>query len=163
MAWSRSELRLLQNQPLLEELLLPRPVMTFSSVPSSPPQNVPTISNSGARRWRCCSSFLYRRLSRLLILLSAINHCLPCLLLFPLPNCSSKSFSTFKMNINEPSHRLGFVLPFINKDIKRRGTRTSSLKSNRLPFLGWIPDNVGNAYFCPKTRILQGNSFGTIL
>ncbi|KAN0106249.1 aquaporin [Hyaloscypha variabilis] len=46
------------------------------------------------------------------------------------------------MNINEPSHRLGFVLPFINKDIKRRGTRTSSLKSNRLPFLGWIPDNL---------------------
>jgi hypothetical protein len=52
------------------------------------------------------------------------------------------------MNINEPRHGGWLVIPFLNdkKHHRKVGTtasgRPSSLKSNRLPFLGWIPDEV---------------------
>ncbi|KAI9050442.1 hypothetical protein LZ554_005606 [Drepanopeziza brunnea f. sp. 'monogermtubi'] len=53
------------------------------------------------------------------------------------------------MNINEPRRGTGIVLPFFNK--RERSTvggsaksRTSSLKSNRLPFIGWIPATARN-------------------
>jgi hypothetical protein len=49
------------------------------------------------------------------------------------------------MNINEPSRGGGFTLPFIkNASQKRRekGEATSSLKSNRIPFLNFMGDEV---------------------
>jgi aquaporin related protein len=52
------------------------------------------------------------------------------------------------MNINEPRHGGWFVIPFLNdrkhhRKVGRTASgRPSSLKSNRLPFLGWIPDEV---------------------
>ncbi|ESZ94199.1 hypothetical protein SBOR_5425 [Sclerotinia borealis F-4128] len=48
------------------------------------------------------------------------------------------------MNINEPRHGGGFVLPFFNDSKRSRKPHAGrdSLKSNRIPFLGWIPDTV---------------------
>jgi len=50
------------------------------------------------------------------------------------------------MNIN--AHRQGgdFVLPFFNKKTHQSNTRASSLKSNRLPFLDWAPDEARNHF-----------------
>ncbi|TVY71202.1 Aquaporin-1 [Lachnellula suecica] len=51
------------------------------------------------------------------------------------------------MNVDNPT-RGAFVVPFINnsKKDKRKGTRPNSLKSNRLPFLGWVPDTARNHF-----------------
>ncbi|EKD21548.1 MIP family channel protein [Drepanopeziza brunnea f. sp. 'multigermtubi' MB_m1] len=53
------------------------------------------------------------------------------------------------MNINEPQQGTGIVLPFFNKRERSSvggpvKSRTSSLKSNRLPFIGWIPGTARN-------------------
>ncbi|CZT46624.1 related to aquaporin [Rhynchosporium secalis] len=47
------------------------------------------------------------------------------------------------MNINEPRKGTGIILPFFTKKPSMR-SRTSSLKSDRLPFLNWVPDNARN-------------------
>ncbi|CZS91986.1 related to aquaporin [Rhynchosporium agropyri] len=47
------------------------------------------------------------------------------------------------MNINEPRNGTGIILPFFTKKPSMR-SRTSSLKSDRLPFLNWVPDNARN-------------------
>ncbi|CZR63944.1 related to aquaporin [Phialocephala subalpina] len=59
------------------------------------------------------------------------------------------------MNINEPKGGGGFVLPFLNtnkrkekekeKAFRTRSSR-SSMTSNRLPFLNWVPDNIRNHF-----------------
>jgi aquaporin related protein len=50
------------------------------------------------------------------------------------------------MNINEPRHGGGFILPFFNDTkLHRQGSTRNSLKSNRLPFLDWVPDEVNNS------------------
>ena len=43
------------------------------------------------------------------------------------------------MNINTPRSGGGFVLPFMSVPVR---TSSHSIKSNRVPFLGWVPDNV---------------------
>jgi aquaporin related protein len=51
------------------------------------------------------------------------------------------------MNINEPSDGRGFVMPFANyKRARRAGSRPESVKSNRIPFLNWVPDDVKKAW-----------------
>ncbi|CAG8951861.1 hypothetical protein HYFRA_00005665 [Hymenoscyphus fraxineus] len=47
------------------------------------------------------------------------------------------------MNINEPRKGGGFVLPFVNTGERNR---PSSIKSNRIPFLGWVPDDARNHF-----------------
>ncbi|KAF7926507.1 hypothetical protein BELL_0239g00030 [Botrytis elliptica] len=48
------------------------------------------------------------------------------------------------MNINEPRHGGGFVLPFFNDSKRSRKPHAGrdSLKSNRIPLVNWIPDTV---------------------
>jgi aquaporin related protein len=48
------------------------------------------------------------------------------------------------MNINEPRQGGGFVLPCFNDDRKHRRPHAgrNSLRSNRLPYLNWIPETV---------------------
>ncbi|CAL3968069.1 unnamed protein product [Diplocarpon coronariae] len=59
--------------------------------------------------------------------------------------------SPFSMNINEVKRGGGIVLPFFNRDRRSsvsavQSRPSSSLKSNRLPFIGWIPNHVRNPH-----------------
>ena len=57
------------------------------------------------------------------------------------------------MNINEPSHGAGLVLPFFNKDTTQRSARAHPLKSNQLLFLNWIPDSVSSSWSFPTIEV----------
>ncbi|KAI9740082.1 MAG: hypothetical protein M1818_004833 [Claussenomyces sp. TS43310] len=50
------------------------------------------------------------------------------------------------MNINEPKHG-GFVIPGFNssKKARRTASHSHSIRSNRLPFLDWVPDDVSSS------------------
>ncbi|KAG4431923.1 hypothetical protein IFR05_012593 [Cadophora sp. M221] len=48
------------------------------------------------------------------------------------------------MNINEPRCGAGIVLPSFSHKGHSTKRRTNSLKSNRLPFLNWVPDHARN-------------------
>ncbi|KAF7918465.1 uncharacterized protein EAE98_009708 [Botrytis deweyae] len=52
------------------------------------------------------------------------------------------------MNINEPRHGGGFVLPFFNDSKRSRKPHAGrdSLKSNRIPLVNWIPDTTRNHF-----------------
>lgn len=57
--------------------------------------------------------------------------------------------STVEMNINEPKYGGGFALPSFHTkkpQVDSHASQSRSLKSNRLPFLGWIPDTVSIRY-----------------
>ncbi|KAE8441272.1 hypothetical protein EG329_005573 [Mollisiaceae sp. DMI_Dod_QoI] len=55
------------------------------------------------------------------------------------------------MSINEPKRGAIFVLPFYNTNRKKAkdgqiSSSRSSLRSNRIPYLNWVPDNVRNHF-----------------
>lgn len=57
------------------------------------------------------------------------------------------------MNINEPRAGGGFAIPFlggVRKTNTTSNSRPSSMRSNRLPFLAWIPDVVSKSCLLNK-------------